>query len=98
MDSTKLETLEIADANPRFLDKMTGQLPALKSLKLGKGWTSDEKELGKRTVQFLEEAPSLSRLSLHGYTGALNWTHILPRFGDSLEALELRGWESSGPS
>lgn len=49
MDWTKLETLEIADANPSFLDKLTGQLPALKSLKLGKGWTKDEKELGNRT-------------------------------------------------
>jgi len=98
MDWTQLETLEIAEANPRFLDKMAGELPALKSLKLGKGWVDDGRELANKTIHFLEESPPLSMLSLHGYTYSVNWTGVLRRFGATLKALEIREWESSDPS
>lgn len=98
MDWTQLENLEIADINPRFLEKMTGDIPALKTLKLRKRWADTGEELAKKTTYFLERSPPLSMLSLHGYTGLVNWKSLLPRFSNSLKALEIREWESSDPS
>ena len=67
MDWTQLQTLEIADTDPRFLRKMTGQMPVLQSLKLSMGWTEGWCDIANQTSRLLAALPSLSSLSLHGY-------------------------------
>ena len=98
MDWTQLQTLEIADTNPRFLRKMTGQMPVLQSLKLGIGWTEGWCDIANQTSRFLAASPPLSSLSLHGYAGLMNWTEILPRHGSALKSLQVHEWESSDPA
>lgn len=69
---TQLQSLEIADTNPRFVRKMTGQMPVLQSLKLGMGWTKGWWDIANQTSRFLAASPPLSSLSLHGYAGMMN--------------------------
>ena len=97
MDWTKLKRLELAETNPRFLQKMTGQLPGLKSLTLGPWWKGEEDRLINRTSSFIMGSPPLSTLSLHGYTKHTNWTDVLARHGSTLKGLEIREWESENP-
>ena len=95
MDWKQLETLEVADVNLRFLQKIIGQLPSLKSLKFGIGWTNEWCQIANQTSLFLKESPPLTALSLHGYTTLMNWTDILPRHGNTLKKLEIHDWESA---
>ena len=94
MDWSQLESLKVADTNPRFLQKMMGRLPSLTSLTLGGDGTNERDEIINQTLRFLKASPPLSSLSLHGYTTSINWTDILPQHGDTLRALEIHEWES----
>ncbi len=94
IDWSQLESLKVADNNPRFLQKMMDRLPSLTSLKLGGDGTNERHETVNQTLRFLKALPPLSSLSLHGYNPSINWTDLLPRHGDTLRALEIHEWES----
>lgn len=98
MDWTKVEQLDIKRVSQPFIEGMTGQLPSLQSLSLGMGWAAEQDQIIDRTSRFLAETPSLSMLSLYGYTDLLNWTEVLSKHGNSLKNLSIHTWESNGPS
>lgn len=74
---------------------MAGQLPSLKSLKLGPVYFGCEKDLEvNATTEFILKSPQLEKLSLHGYSDLLDWEKIISRHSETLQALSITNYES----
>lgn len=98
MDWTKLQRLEILHPPLLFVQDMAGQLPSLKSLKLGPVYVGCKKDLiASATTDFIMNSPQLEKLSLHGYTDLLDWDKIMSRHGETLRELTIRKYESRDP-
>lgn len=99
MDWNHIKDLELVNTNHASVQRMKGELSALKSLKLGPSFWDAEENLNvtNYTTAFLLESPPLTNLSLHGYTDLLDWNAILERHGPTLNSFELRQWESEEP-
>lgn len=98
MDWTKLQRLEIIHPPLLFVQDMAGQLPSLKSLKLGPVHIGCGKDLvADKTTEFIMKSPKLEKLSLHGYTGLLDWINITSRHGETLQELTITKYESRDP-
>ena len=91
MNWTALKDLDLEDVNPIFFALMEGELPALKSLRLGPLWPRSCQ--GDNITNFVTQLSPLFRLSLHGHTNQVNFTRILDRHAHTLHALEIREWE-----
>ncbi|MCJ1465492.1 hypothetical protein MMC07_004110 [Pseudocyphellaria aurata] len=98
MDWTKLQYLEIIHPPLLFVEDMAGQLPSLKSLKLGPVYIECGKDLvADTTTEFIMKSPKLEKLSLHGYTALLDWNKITFRHGETLQELTITQYESCDP-
>lgn len=96
MDWTMLQCLEILEPSLLFVQDMAGQLPGLKSLKLGPTYIRCKKDLvASATTEFVMKSPRLEKLSLHGYTDLLDWDQIMGRHGATLQELTIREFESN---
>ncbi len=93
MDWTELRDLDLEQVDAIFLQSMRGQLPALKSLRLGS--LRSRTCLADNITDFVTQLNPLSRLSLRGHTYRMNLSEILDCHGASLNTLEIHEWEGS---
>ncbi|KAL8957931.1 MAG: hypothetical protein Q9193_004912 [Seirophora villosa] len=100
MDWSRLEELELREVDlSTFFKEMSDHVHNLKRLSLQPRWSrveGPEVNLVSSTEAFVQGQEHLERLSLQGYASYFDaLRRMLGRHGPSLQALELRDWEST---